>query len=94
MRQWRGRVPAEKAADYFKFLETSGFKDYAETPGNLAVYAFEWMQGAVTEIVLVTLWESVEAIIILRTRIFCSNASLYVAHYEVPFALLKESALK
>jgi heme-degrading monooxygenase HmoA len=62
MRQWRGRVPAEKAADYLEFLKTSGFKDYASTPGNLAVYAFTRARDGITEIVLVTLWDSVEAI--------------------------------
>ncbi len=62
MREWRGRVPAEKAAEYLEFLKTSGFRDYAATPGNLAVYGFQRTQDAVTEIVLVTLWDSVEAI--------------------------------
>ncbi len=62
MREWRGRVPAEKAAEYLEFLNTSGFKDYAATPGNLAVYGFQRTESGITEIVLVTLWESVEAI--------------------------------
>ena len=62
MRQWRGRVPAAKALDYLNFLQGSGFKDYAETPGNLGVYGLHSAAGGVTEFLLITLWESVAAI--------------------------------
>lgn len=62
MRQWRGRVPAEKAADYQNFLHRSGFRDYAATPGNLGVYGLQRTADGVTEFLLITLWESVAAI--------------------------------
>jgi heme-degrading monooxygenase HmoA len=106
MRQWKGRVPAEKAADYIKFLNTSGFKDYAETPGNLAVYAFQRTEAGVTEIVLVTLWESIEAIkrfagedyekahYYHKGKDFLLEFEPLVKHYDVAFASLKHAALK
>jgi heme-degrading monooxygenase HmoA len=62
MRQWRGRVPSEKAADYLEFLKISGFADYAATPGNLGVYGLQKDSGGITEFVLITLWESFAAI--------------------------------
>lgn len=62
MRQWRGRVPDAKAAAYLEFLAGSGFREYASTPGNLAVYGLRRSSGGVTEFALITLWESVAAI--------------------------------
>lgn len=106
MRQWKGRVPAEKAAAYLEFLKKSGFKDYAETPGNLAVYAFQRTEAGVTEIVLVTLWESIEAIkrfagedyqkahYYPEDKDFLLEFAPYVTHYDVAFASLKSAALK
>ncbi len=62
MRLWRGRVPSGKAAAYLAFLREGGLKDYAETPGNLGIYAFQRELGPHTEFLLLTLWESVAAI--------------------------------
>jgi heme-degrading monooxygenase HmoA len=62
MRQWRGRVPAGKAPDYLNFLHATGFRDYAATPGNLAVYGLQNSAEGVTQFKLITLWESVAAI--------------------------------
>ena len=106
MRQWKGRVPAGKAAAYLEFLQTSGFKDYAGTPGNLAVYAFQRTDGEVTEIVLVTLWDSIEAIkrfagedytkahYYPEDKDFLLEFEPFVTHYDVAFASLKEAALR
>lgn len=106
MRQWKGRVPAAKAADYLEFLKTSGFKDYGETPGNLAVYAFQRTENGVTEIVLVTLWESVEAIkrfagedyekahYYPEDKDFLLEFEPFVDHYDVAYTSLKEGALR
>ena len=106
MRQWKGRVPAERAADYLEFLKASGFKDYGETPGNLAVYAFQRTENGVAEIVLVTLWESVEAIkrfagedyekahYYAADKDFLLEFEPFVDHYDVAYASLKEGALK
>lgn len=62
MRMWRGRVPAEKSDAYLAFLHTSGFPDYRGTPGNLGGYAFRRTVNGEAEFVLVTFWDSIEAI--------------------------------
>ena len=103
MRQWRGRVPAAKAADYLAFLHRTGFKDYAQTPGNRGVYAFTRTVGQETEFLLITLWESVEAIqrfagqdyekafYYPEDKDFLLEFEPLVTHYEVAFAQLQES---
>ena len=104
MREWRGRVPAEKATEYLEFLKTSGFKDYAATPGNVAVYGFRRTLGAEAEIVLVTLWESVEAIkrfagedyerahYYTEDKDFLLEFEPFVRHYEVVHTAIANGA--
>lgn len=101
MRQWRGRVPAAKADDYLTFLHRSGFKDYGDTTGNLGVFAFQKTTGAVTEFVLITLWESVDAIkrfagedyekahYYPEDKDFLLEFEPFVSHYEVAYSSLK-----
>lgn len=62
MREWRGRVPAAKTEDYIAYLEKTGFKEYAATPGHRATWLLLDRQPDETEFVLLTLWESAEAI--------------------------------
>jgi len=62
MRMWRGRVPAAKSDDYLRFLHRTGFTDYQNTPGNLGGYGFRRTVGDEAEFVLVTFWESIDAI--------------------------------
>ena len=61
-RIWRGRTPAAKADAYHAYLRATGLKEYAETPGNLGVYALRRIEGDVAEFLLLTLWESREAV--------------------------------
>ena len=61
-RTWHGRVPAEKAEAYHAYLLRTGLADYAATPGNRGVSVLRRTEGAVTHYLLVTLWESLEAI--------------------------------
>ncbi len=95
-RIWRGVTRAEQADVYLDYLEATGLKDYRATPGFQGVQVLRRVDGDRAEFVLVTFWESWDAI-----RAFAGDdpeASVYypeddafllekeprVAHYEVP----------
>lgn len=61
-RTWHGRVPAEKADAYYAYLRRTGLTDYAAAPGNRGVTVLRQTDGAVTHFLLLTLWDSIEAI--------------------------------
>ena len=61
-RIWHGVVPAAKAADYLKSLEGTGLPDYKNTPGNQGVQVLQRTIGEHTHFLLITLWESYDAI--------------------------------
>ena len=61
-RTWHGRVPTEKADAYYAYLLRTGLADYAATPGNRGVSVLRRTDGAVTHFLLVTRWESLDAI--------------------------------
>jgi heme-degrading monooxygenase HmoA len=61
-RTWHGRVPLEKADAYYSYLRRTGLADYAATPGNLGVTVLRRDEGNVTHFLLLTLWESIEAV--------------------------------
>jgi heme-degrading monooxygenase HmoA len=61
-RTWHGRVPSAKADAYHAYLQRSGLADYARTPGNLGVHVLRRTDGDVTHFLLLTFWESIEAI--------------------------------
>jgi heme-degrading monooxygenase HmoA len=62
LREWRGRVPAAKSEAYLRFLRETGVSDYARTPGHRGTWILTDRGRKVTEFVLLTLWESREAI--------------------------------
>jgi heme-degrading monooxygenase HmoA len=61
-RIWRGITLAEKADAYIARLNETGLKDYANTPGNRGVTVLRRVQGEHSEIVLISLWDSMEAV--------------------------------
>ena len=61
-RIWRGITLAEKADAYVARLHETGLKDYANTPGNRGVTVLRRVQGEHSEIVLISLWDSMEAL--------------------------------
>ena len=61
-RTWHGRVPAAQADAYHEYLLRTGVADYARTAGNRGVYVLRRREGEVAHFLLITHWESVEAI--------------------------------
>lgn len=94
-RTWHGRVPAEKADAYHRYLLGSGLADYAATPGNCGVHVLRRTEGGVTHFLLLTFWESLDAIRAFagseyeRARYYPDDDDYllerepYVTHYEV-----------
>jgi heme-degrading monooxygenase HmoA len=62
MRVWKGRVPATKGDAYLEFLKRVGLREYAATPGNKGVWCFRKDHDNVSEFLLATRWESVDAL--------------------------------
>jgi heme-degrading monooxygenase HmoA len=61
-RIWRGETLAEKADAYLEVLHRTGVPDYRATPGNRAVFVFRRKLGDRCEFLLLTLWDSRDAI--------------------------------
>ena len=62
VRTWRGATRKEDADTYLRYLEKTGLPEYRATPGNLGVLALRRVRGARAEFLLLTLWESEDAI--------------------------------
>ena len=94
-RSWHGAVPTERADEYYRYLQRTGIPDYRATPGNRGVYLLRRTEGAITHFLLLTLWESWEAIRafagddVERARYYPEDESFLlkleptVSHYEV-----------
>jgi heme-degrading monooxygenase HmoA len=61
-RIWRGRTLASKADEYQAYLDSSGISRVRSTPGNLGVTVLRRNDGGKTEFLVMSIWESVEAI--------------------------------
>lgn len=61
-RIWRGRTPESKADSYLEYLRATGLKEYAATSGNDGVLVLRRIAGGEAEFILLSLWESEEAI--------------------------------
>jgi heme-degrading monooxygenase HmoA len=61
-RFWRGATPKTKADEYFAYLQKTGLKDYKATEGNLGVYVFRRVENNRAVFLLISLWDSYEAI--------------------------------
>jgi heme-degrading monooxygenase HmoA len=61
-RTWRGATRARDADTYLEYLHATGLRGYRETPGNQGVLALRRVEGDRAEFLLVTFWESREAI--------------------------------
>ena len=61
-RIWRGSVRETDQDTYYEYLQKTGLKEYAETPGNRGVFTLRRIANGQCEFLLLTLWESWDAI--------------------------------
>lgn len=61
-RTWRGSTKAEDADAYIDYLRGTGFAEYRATPGNRGVLALRRVAQGRAEFLLLTLWDSEEAV--------------------------------
>jgi len=94
-RSWHGRVPESKGDAYYTYLLRTGIPDYASTPGNRGVRVLRRTSNGVTEYLLTTLWDSIDAVKAFageayeRARYYPADddylleSEEFVTHYEV-----------
>jgi heme-degrading monooxygenase HmoA len=94
-RIWRGRTLASKADEYEAYLFASGITKIRETPGNLGVTVLRRADGNQTEFLVISIWESIEAVqrfagkdyqkavILDRDREYLLEVEPHVRHYEI-----------
>jgi len=61
-RTWRGVTRAADADEYLAYLHATGLAEYRQAPGNRGVLALRRLEGDRAEFLLVTLWDSEEAV--------------------------------
>jgi heme-degrading monooxygenase HmoA len=61
-RVWRGITLVEKADEYLEYLSETGLRDYASTSGSRGVTVLRRNQGDHCEIMLISLWDSMDAV--------------------------------
>jgi heme-degrading monooxygenase HmoA len=61
-RTWRGWTNAADIDRYAEYVRETGVEGLAETEGNLGVYVFTRSDGERAEIVVTSLWDSLDAI--------------------------------
>jgi heme-degrading monooxygenase HmoA len=61
-RSWRGAVRTADKDAYGAYIDETGMKAYADTPGNQGAWMLTRELGELTEFVTFSLWESVDAI--------------------------------
>lgn len=61
-RMWRGRTRAADRDRYFEYLQRTGCSDLLATEGNQGVFVFRRSDAEVAEFLLVSIWESFDAI--------------------------------
>lgn len=75
-RIWQGRTRPGMGKKYFSYLEETGLKDYKETEGCRDVFVLTRNIEDVTEYVLITLWDSIDAM-----RRFSANEPERAVYY-------------
>jgi heme-degrading monooxygenase HmoA len=61
-RIWAGATRAADADTYLDYLHSTGLAEYRATPGNRGVLALRRVAGDRAEFLLLTLWDSEEAV--------------------------------
>jgi heme-degrading monooxygenase HmoA len=96
-RTWRGASKAQDGEAYLEYLHRTGFAEYRKTPGNRGVLGLRRIVNDRAEFLLVSLWESEEAIrqfaggdidkavFYPEDERFLVDRDNHVSHYEVVF---------
>ena len=94
-RIWRGRTLATKADEYEAYLNASGIAKIRATPGNLGVTLLRRTEGDKTEFLVISIWESIEAVrsfagadyqkavILPRDREYLLEVEPNVLHFQI-----------
>ncbi len=61
-RIWQGRTRPGMGESYYEYLEKTGLREYKATPGFRGVLVLKQQAGDASEYVLVTLWDSMDAV--------------------------------
>jgi len=61
-RIWHGVTLESKGDEFFNYVMETGVKDYRSTQGNRGVYVLRCIRNGQAEFLLISLWESFEAI--------------------------------
>jgi heme-degrading monooxygenase HmoA len=61
-RTWRGTVRAADAEAYARYIDGTGMREYADTPGNLGAYLLYRIEGDRAEVMTVSFWEDLDVI--------------------------------
>jgi heme-degrading monooxygenase HmoA len=96
-RTWRGATKAKDAEAYLEYLHQTGFAEYRKIAGNRGVLGLRRIADDRAEFLLVSLWESEEAIrqfagddiekavFYPQDDRFLIDRDNHVSHYEVVF---------
>ena len=94
-RIWRGLTREADKDSYFEYLQKTGLKDYSAIKGNRGVWVLRRVQGGEAEFVLISLWESCDAVKAFagtqfetavyypEDKRFLLELEPQVAHYEI-----------
>jgi heme-degrading monooxygenase HmoA len=61
-RIWRGWTKRDDTAEYAEYIRKTGLVGYRSTPGNRGAYILQRDEGERTEVITLSLWDSVEAV--------------------------------
>lgn len=61
-RIWHGVTEQSKGDEFLDYVMETGAKDYRATPGNRGVYVLRSIGEGKAEFLMISLWESLEAI--------------------------------
>jgi heme-degrading monooxygenase HmoA len=94
-RTWRGAVKREDGDAYATYMDETGIAGYVGTPGNRGAWMLRRDVGELTEFVMFTLWDSLDAVKAFageeyETAVFYPEDDRYLVerdptstHYEV-----------
>ena len=94
-RTWRGAVKREDGDAYAAYMDETGIAGYVATPGNRGAWMLRRDTGELTEFVMFTLWDSLDAVKAFageeyETAVFYPEDDRYLVerdltstHYEV-----------